>query len=98
MEEWRTIDICPAYEVSSLGRIKRVLPGKRTRVGAKLKDSDIADIKERFSNGETLTAIGKHYGVYYTTIRKIIDGRTWKHLGCSALAFPSPVDAEIGVG
>jgi len=26
MEEWRMIDICQAYEVSSLGRIKRVLP------------------------------------------------------------------------
>ena len=32
-EIWRTVDVCPAYEVSSEGRIRRVLPGKRTRVG-----------------------------------------------------------------
>lgn len=166
MEEWRMIDICQAYEVSSLGRIKRVLPGKRTRVGsilrtessvkyrtatlvyngerypihihilvcsafhgpkppnhvachlngdshdnrsanlmwatpkenerhkeihgtkrkgaaingAKLNAGDIPNIKARFSRGETLSAIAEHYGVYYTTIRKVIDGRTWRHL------------------
>lgn len=33
MEEWRTSIRCDAYEVSSLGRVKRVKPGKRTRIG-----------------------------------------------------------------
>lgn len=33
IEEWRTVECCPAYEVSSLGRVRRSLPGKRTRVG-----------------------------------------------------------------
>lgn len=32
-EEWRTIQDWPAYEVSSLGRVRRVLPGKGTRCG-----------------------------------------------------------------
>jgi hypothetical protein len=36
-EEWRVIESAPAYEVSSLGRVKRVGPGKAARVGRILK-------------------------------------------------------------
>jgi hypothetical protein len=32
-EIWKTVQACKAYEVSSLGRIRRILPGKRTKVG-----------------------------------------------------------------
>lgn len=32
-EEWRTIKGWPAYEVSSLGNVRRVLPGKGTKTG-----------------------------------------------------------------
>ena len=36
-EEWRKIDECPAYEVSSFGRVRRAIGGPSTRVGRVLK-------------------------------------------------------------
>jgi len=166
-EVWRPVEVCEAYEVSSLGRIRRVLPGNRTKVGnivkseartryrtatlvfngvrhyvhihtlvcetfhgkkptpkhqvahlngdshdnradnlcwatavencshrvlhgtavkgenvfgAKLTERDVLDIRTRHSSGETYTSLGRKYGVYYTTISKIIERKTWKHV------------------
>ncbi|RWO23298.1 MAG: hypothetical protein EOS09_16865 [Mesorhizobium sp.] len=36
-EVWKTVSDCPAYEISSEGRIRRRLGGKRTRAGRLLK-------------------------------------------------------------
>ena len=36
-EEWRRVRDFPNYEVSNLGRVRRGMPGKRTRVGFVLK-------------------------------------------------------------
>lgn len=166
-EIWRTVDVCPAYEVSSDGRIRRALPGKRTRVGnivrsegdtryrtatlvfkgkrhyvqihtlvcrtfhgakpspdhqaahlngdshdnrarnlawatqrenerhkaihgtrlvgedvpgAKLTVDDVLEIRRLHSNGEPFAAIGRRFGVYYTTVRRIVTRKTWKHI------------------
>jgi HNH endonuclease/NUMOD4 motif len=37
IEEWRTVDVVPAYQVSSLGRVKRIVPGRGARVGRILR-------------------------------------------------------------
>lgn len=166
-EIWRLVTACPAYEVSSLGRVRRRLPGKRTKVGnilsvshraryqrvtlvqngvrkyasvhclvceafhgsrpspnhhaahlngdnhdnnyrnlawataaeneshkvehgsrlrgervpgAKLTPADVKVIRQRYASGEGFTSIGRSYGVYYTTIRRIIQKKTWAHV------------------
>lgn len=167
LEAWRVVAVCPAYEVSSLGNVRRRLPGRRTKVGnilkqnssvryrtvtlvqdgirkylpvhqlvctefhgarpsprhqaahlngdshdnradnlswatkeeneahksshgtllfgeratgAKLTDRDVLAIKALHSDGLGFTEIGRQFGVYYTTIRRIVQGKTWKHL------------------
>lgn len=39
LEEWRLIDTCPAYEVSDLGRVRRIAPGPGTHVGRIVKQT-----------------------------------------------------------
>lgn len=47
---------------------------------AKLKDSDVLEIRARAANGETLTAIAKDFAVYKGTISKIVLRHNWKHV------------------
>lgn len=45
---------------------------------AKLKASDIPVIRDRFSQGDTVSAVARDYGVDRRTVRKIRDGQTWR--------------------
>jgi len=47
---------------------------------AKLKESDIPNIRKLHLNGMSLTDIGKKYKVHRCTIARIISGKTWKHV------------------
>jgi hypothetical protein len=47
---------------------------------AKLKNSDIPEIKKLYSNGESSRSIGKKYGVSKTMILFIVKDKNWKHL------------------
>lgn len=166
-EDWRRVKACEAYEVSNLGRIRRILPGKRTKpgnilksmgnvryrtatlvhngnrhyvhihvlvcetfhgprpspihqvahlngnshdnraenlawctanenaehkishgtnvygervYGSKLTRQDVLKIRSLHKSGLGFTEIGRCFGVYYTTIRKIVQRQTWKHV------------------
>jgi hypothetical protein len=54
--------------------------GEGNHGGGKLKSSDIPIIRERFTNGETKTAIAKSYGVTDVMICNIINGKAWSHI------------------
>jgi HNH endonuclease/Helix-turn-helix domain/NUMOD4 motif len=166
-ETWKTVSVCPAYEVSSLGRIRRCAPGKRTKIGnilktngnvryrtvtlvqggvrtyipvhvlvcqefhgprptprheaahlngdshdnrednltwstrleneahkvghgtlvlgesvfgAKLTEQSVREIRRLHTQGYGFTDLGRRFGVYYTTIRRIVQRHTWKHV------------------
>lgn len=47
----------------------------------KLKDNQVVEIRNKYASGNySLKNISKEYGVYYTTIHKIVKHLTWKHL------------------
>lgn len=50
---------------------------------ARLNEAQVADIKRRRQAGETMSALGREYGVSKTAIRYIIIGRNWGHLNSS---------------
>ena len=47
---------------------------------AKIKESDIPNIRKLHLDGVSFTEIGKKYKVNRTTIARIIRGKTWKHV------------------
>lgn len=46
---------------------------------SKLTESDVIEIR-KLKLSYTYIEIGEMYGVYYSTIEKIVNGRTWKHV------------------
>jgi hypothetical protein len=44
---------------------------------AKLNENVAKDIRSAYRNGVRLCQLASHYGVHRTTIRSIVDGRTW---------------------
>lgn len=47
---------------------------------SKLTEADIPVIDALYCAGETYTAIGKRFGVDYTTIQRAVCRRTWRHV------------------
>lgn len=47
---------------------------------SRLSDADVYDVLRRLKAGQSLSSIGRHYGVSHTAIRLIRDGRNWKHI------------------
>lgn len=66
-ETWKTIGQCPAYDVSSLGRVRRARPGIRTRVGLILRPNKTGG-KGRYL-GVTLVMNGERQ---YATVRRLV--------------------------
>lgn len=64
--------------VSESGHLIVVLGRGNTRL--KLRNADIPVIRALFGK-LSCREIGERYGVNYSTIRQIKDGRTWKHVG-----------------
>ena len=48
--------------------------------GVKLNETKVLEIRERLKTKESLTSIGKDYGVDRTTIRSIRDGNSWVNI------------------
>jgi hypothetical protein len=46
---------------------------------AKLRESDLIDIKYLRDAGLTFAKIAERYGVHWKTISRALNGRTWKH-------------------
>lgn len=44
---------------------------------AKLTESQVADIRDRRANGETLTAIAADFGIAFQTVSKITNRKSW---------------------
>ncbi len=57
--------------------------GRRVTVWLKLNEGDVVKIRERLAAGETMQAIARSFSVRPSTIAKIRDGKTWKHVGGS---------------
>ena len=47
---------------------------------SKLKDRDVIDIRDRYSNGETIASMARSYGVTETCIRLVCKRKSWTHL------------------
>ena len=47
---------------------------------AKLTDGQVIEIRRQFERGMFKTELAKKYGVCYTSIKKIIIGKTWKNI------------------
>lgn len=59
---------------------ERVPRGEASGV-SKLTSADVLDIRRRFLAGEkNLTLLGKMYGVYRTTVARILSRKSWAHL------------------
>lgn len=50
------------------------------RWNAKLTEVQIPEIRESLSNGESLSSIGRRFGVSHKTIKAISDKVTWTHV------------------
>lgn len=66
-----------------------LLRGRRLKgqahYNAKLKDADVLDIVDRWKSGESMTSLGRTYGVSKTQIAHIVKGRQWRHLTAGIL-------------
>jgi len=87
-ETWKDIPQYEGvYQVSDFGRVKRIVGGSsrvETRGSShgqsKLSEKMIPQIREMLDDGHTQKEIGKLFGVGRTTIQKIKNGQSWKHV------------------
>lgn len=47
---------------------------------AKLTEEQVRSIRLRFDDGECRRALAREFGIGDTTVRAILDGRTWRHV------------------
>lgn len=59
-------------------------PHGETSVTAKLSEEQVIEIRHKYSKGVSCRDIGNEYGVSHHQVLKIIHGKNWKHLPCSA--------------
>ncbi len=55
----------------------RLAAGERNAF-AKLTWDKVAEMRTRAAKGESVTALGRRFGVHYTTVSNILAGRAWK--------------------
>lgn len=64
-------------------------PNPHTRgernASARLKPSDIPEIRRRRASGETQMSLARSYGVSHAAIQKILNGKSWSHVGSQSL-------------
>lgn len=63
-----------------ISKMKQAAPKGEERVGAKLTDTQVIDIRKRVSLGEKQNKLAIEYGVTSATINKIVLGFTYCHL------------------
>lgn len=73
--EWVTRQANRAHAIA-FGLIAK---GSRQR-HAKLTEEQVREIKKELAKGATSASLGRRYGVRYTTISAIKNGRAWKHV------------------
>lgn len=68
--------------------------------GAKLKASDVLEIRRRAANGERKSDIAKDFPVNHTTISRIVLRKTWTHVDASETTkfFNDRHDARVAAG
>lgn len=47
---------------------------------AKLKESDVLELRELFRSGVIVAELGRRFGISFTAAKAIVKGRTWRHL------------------
>jgi len=62
------------------GRAKGQYGDARSCVPAKIKETDVPQIRELAKSGMTKAAISRHFNVSREAIRDVVNGRTWKHV------------------
>jgi hypothetical protein len=81
-------DVQPSSDEASVARLLTALPDlrhRRTYAGAgnpaaKLTESEVREIRKRFSSGEAKRALGRAYGVSPALIFSIVTRRVWAHV------------------
>lgn len=69
------------HDMQKKGRCDTVKRPKGEQSGnAKLKTEQVLQIRDRYSNGETLSALAKEYPVSVQTIFRIVNRTIWKHI------------------
>lgn len=69
------------HDMISKGRNRYITRNGTDNSYAKLTDAQVISIRQRWTQGErNQRAIGQEYGVFHSTIGRIISGKTWKHL------------------
>ena len=78
--EWCTASYNQLHNIHVLGNNQRVLnQSGEDNYMAKLNDSSILEIKEKYLKGFTRTQLAKNYNCSRTLISLIIDNKIWKH-------------------
>ena len=70
------------------GRCHKALPSMRGEKhgNSKLTEIQVLEIVAKRRNGQTLTSLGTEYGVSFTNIWNIMNGKAWKYLAIAASA------------
>lgn len=59
---------------------KRRQPLGRRNAAAKLTEADVQAIRTARANGQSAMALAKAYGLYFSTVYKIVRRETWRHV------------------
>lgn len=47
---------------------------------SKVTEAQVIEIRKRVAGGQTMTSVGAAFGINKTTVRHIVNRRTWKHV------------------
>lgn len=67
-------------DVTVLKQLKRYLADMKIRGRQKLTEFDVRTIREQYSAGIQTHVLAKRYGVAGNTVRRIVNGKGWKHI------------------
>jgi hypothetical protein len=84
----------PADNARDRDECGRTARGERS-APAKLTDAKVRDIRARFSHGEGIVPIASSVGVDVATCRRVLDGKTWRHVPSEDGARPEDIRAAI---
>ena len=85
-----TVHVPPPAPVGPTPR-EQALQRGQTSPKTRLTDSDVLELRRRYTAGETPTALAAHYRISTDQVQNIVKRRSWKHLPD---APPGPQSAE----
>lgn len=86
--EWVTIQENTAHAVE-MGLTQR------SASHATLNESDVLEIRHRYAQGESVTAMAREFGVIRPTIVNVTRGRSWSHIGGPVGKRPKSLEKRV---